>query len=144
MTTEEFEEKRIRQWRLRPEFALTTERELYQFIREVGASSLSTRKNSLYPSLVQAINGSTDHHDQRWDRDTANSELVEKFLGRYLDTKRVFEVILLQNCRGVVSREWMSALVALLASRKTGRGLRRSPFMRTHSAFDLAVEDVIR
>jgi hypothetical protein len=66
MTVEEFEEKRARQWHLRPEFALSTEKEVFEFVRRVGAATLSLIKKPLFPSLIQAIDGSCQRgHRQR-------------------------------------------------------------------------------
>ncbi len=144
MTIQEYEEKRARKWRSQPEFALNTEKELYGFIREIGASTLSSRKNPLYPSLVQAINGSPQHAQAHWHQHSPYAELMENFSNRYLHSKKVFEVNLVQNSLGVVSRGWMTALYAILGEANLRRGNGQHSVKRKFSPFELTVHDVIQ
>lgn len=129
MTVEEFEEKRAQLWHLRPEFALTAERELFKFVQGVGAASLSRAKNALFPSLVRAIDGSARRRHPGWDRHSPYAELMEKFLSRFIESKQIFEVNLVQDTPGVVSREWMVALFAILGESHLGRR-RRAYFVQ--------------
>jgi hypothetical protein len=144
MTVEEFEEKRAQLWHLRPEFALTAERELFKFVQGVGAASLSPAKNALFPSLVRAIDGSARRRHPGWDRNSPYAELMEKFLSRYIESKQIFEVNLVQDAPGVVSREWMVALFAILGESHLGRR-RRAYFVQPRfTKLELAAYRVIQ
>jgi hypothetical protein len=143
MTVEEFQEKRARRWHLRPEFALTTEKEVFEFIRDVGAASLSPGKKLLFPSLIHAVDGSSGcRHPQR-GTNSPYAELIEKFLCRYFESRRIFQVNLFQSTPGVASREWMILLFALLGERHFGRRRRRYSVRPTFSRFGLAVLRII-
>ena len=144
MTVEDFEEKRARLWHLRPEFALTSERELFKFVQDVGAVSLSLGKNSLFPSLVRAIDGSARRWYPRWDRNSPYAELMKKFLSRYTESRQVFEANLVQNTPGVVSREWMVALMAILCESHLGRRRRAYSVQSRFTKFELAAYKVIQ
>jgi hypothetical protein len=144
MTAEEFEEKRARQWHERSEFALTTEREIFEFIQSVGAATLFLAKKPLFPSLVQAINGSSHRGHPQGYSNSPSAELIEKFMSRYFKSRQVFEVSLVQNNRGVVSREWMIALFALLGESHFGRSRRGYSIKPKFSGFELAVYDLIQ
>ncbi len=143
MTVEEFEEKRARQWHLRPEFALTTERELLKFIQDVGAASLSLGKNALFPSLVRAIDGSVRRWYPRLHRNSPYAELMEKFWKRYVESRQIFEVNLVQDTPGVVSRKWMIALFAILGESHLGRRRRSYSVQPRFTKLELAAFKVI-
>jgi hypothetical protein len=143
MTIDEFEEKRGRQWHLRPEFALTTEREVFKFVQSVGAASLTLGKNPLFPSLIQAIDGSTRRWYPRRYRDSPYAEFMEKFWKRYVESRQIFEVNLLQDTPGVVSREWMIALFAILGESHLGRRRRSYSVQPKFTKLELAVYKVI-
>ncbi|MGA9365052.1 MAG: crosslink repair DNA glycosylase YcaQ family protein [Bacteroidota bacterium] len=143
MTVEEFEEKRARQWHLRPEFALTTERELLKFIQDVGAASLSLGKNALFPSLVRAIDGSVRRWYPRLYRNSPYAELMEKFWKRYVESRQIFEVNLVQDTPGVVSRKWMIALFAILGESHLGRRRRSYSVQPRFTKLELAAFKVI-
>lgn len=144
MTLEEFEEKRARQWHLRSEFALITEKEVLKFVQDVGAATLSLTKKPLFPSLVQAINGSSHRGHPQGYSNSPSAELIEKFMSRYFKSRQIFEVSLVQNNPGVVSREWMIALFALLGESHIGRGRYRISIKPKFSRFELAVCDLIQ
>lgn len=144
MTVEEFEEKRAKQWHSRPEFGITTEREVFKFVQDVGAVSLSLGKNTLFPSLVQAIDGSTRRWYPRWYRDSPYAELMERFSNRYVESKQIFEVNLVQDTAGVVSREWMIALFAILGESPSGRRRLRHSVQPGFTKFELAAFKVIQ
>jgi hypothetical protein len=144
MTVEEFEEKRARRWHLRPEFALTTEREVLEFIRDVGAASLSPGKKLLFPSLIQAIDGSSHRSHPQWYKNSSYAELIEKFETRYFESRQIFEVSLPQNTLGVISREWMIVLFALLGGGHFGHRRRRYSVKPKFSRFELATYEVIQ
>jgi hypothetical protein len=143
MTVEEFEEKRVRQWHLRPEFALTAERELFKFVQDVGAVSLSLGKKALFPSLVQAIDGSTRRWYPRVYRNSPYAELMERFWNRYVESRQIFEINLVHDTPGVVSREWMIALFAILGESHLGRRRRSYSVQSRFTKFELATYKVI-
>jgi hypothetical protein len=143
MTVEEFLDKRERKWRLRPELALTTESEIFRFIRDVGVASLSPEKKCLFPLLAQAIEGSSHRGHAQWYKNRPYAELIQRFWSRYIESRRAFVVNLLSNTQGVTSREWMVSLLTVhgeSSSRRRSRYAVRPKFSR----FELAVYDIIR
>jgi hypothetical protein len=144
MTVEEFEVKRARQWHLSPECLLTTEREVFRFVQSVGAVSLSLGNNPLFPSLIQAIDGSTRRRYPRLYRNSPYAELMERFLSRYIESRQIFEVNLVQNVPGVVSREWMVALFAILGDNQLGRRKRGYSVYPRFTELELAAYKVIQ
>jgi hypothetical protein len=144
MTVEEFEEKRARRWHLTPEFALTTEREVFEFVKGVGAASLSPGKKLLFPSLIQAIDGSSHRRDPQCYKNSSYAELIERFWNRYFESRQIFEVSLVQNTPGVVSREWMIALFVLLGENHLGRRRSRYSVKSKFSQFELTLCKVVR
>jgi hypothetical protein len=143
MTVEEFEEKRAKQWHLRPEFGLTTEREVFKFVQGVGAASLSLRKKALFPSLIQAINGSVRRWYPRLYGNSPYAELMEKFWKRYVESRQIFEVNLVQDTPGVVSREWMVALFTLHGENQLGQRRRSYSVQPRFTKFELAAYKAI-
>jgi hypothetical protein len=111
MTVEEFLDKRERKWHLRPELALTTESEIFRFIQNVGVASLSPEKKCLFPSLAQAIQGSSHRGHAQCYKNRPYAELIERFQSRYVESRRAFIVNLLSNTQAVASREWMVSLL---------------------------------
>jgi hypothetical protein len=144
MTVAEFEEKRARQWHLRPEFALTAESELFKFVQGVGAASLSLGNNALFPSLLHAIDGSARRWYPRLHRNSPQAELVEKFRKRYVESRQLFEVNLVQDTPGVVSREWMIALFAILGESQSARRRRSYSVRPKFTKLELAACKVIQ
>jgi hypothetical protein len=144
MTVEEFLDRRERKWHLRPELALTTEGEIFQFIRDVGVVSLSPEKKRLFPSLAQAIEGSSHRGHAQWFKDRPYAELIERFWNRYIESRRAFIVNLLSNTQGLVSREWMGALLTLQGEGSSNRRRHRYSMRPKFSRFELAVYDIVR
>jgi hypothetical protein len=144
MTVVEFVDKRERKWHLMPELALTTEGEIFQFIREVGVASLSPEKKCLFPSLAQAIEGSSHRWHAQWYKNHPYAELIERFWNRYIESRRAFNVNLLSNTHGVVSREWMVALLTIQGEGSSSRRRHRYSMRPKFSRFELAVYDIIR
>ena len=144
MTVEEFVDKRERKWRLRSELALTTENEILRFVRDVGAASIAMEKKCLFPSLAQAIDGSSHRRHARWYKDRPYVELIERFWNRYFESRRVFAVNLLSNTQGVVSREWMVALLALCGKKNSSYRRQRYFVKQKFSRFELAVYDMVQ
>jgi hypothetical protein len=144
MTVEEFVDMRERKWRLRSELALTTENEILRFVRDVGAASIAVEKKCLFPSLAQAIDGSPHRRHARWQRNRPYAELIERFCNRYFESRRVFAVSLPSNTQGVVSREWMVALLALCGKKNSGHRRQRYSVKPQFSRFELAVHDMVR
>jgi hypothetical protein len=143
MTVDEFLDKRERKWRLRPELALTTESEIFRFIRDVGVASLSPEKKCLFPSLAQAIEGSSHRGHARWYKNRPYAELIQRFWNRYIESRRAFVVNLLSNTQGVTSREWMVSLLTVHGE-SSSRRRRRYAVRPKFSEFELAVYDIIR
>jgi hypothetical protein len=144
MTVEEFVDKRERKWHLRPELALTAESEMFRFVRDVGAASISPERKSLFPSLAQAIDGSSHCRHARWYKNRSHAELIERFWNRYIESRRAFIVNLLSNTQGVVSRECMVALLTLQGESSSSRRRHRYSIRPKFSRFELAVYDVVR
>jgi hypothetical protein len=144
MTVEEFEEKRALRWRLRSEYALTTEREVFKFVQDVGAASLSPGKELLFPSLIHAIDGSSHRRHRQWYKNGPFSELIEKFWNRYSESRRIFQVALPKNTPGVASREWIIALFAILSGSQSGRRRGGNPVKPSFSRFELAIYEIIQ
>jgi hypothetical protein len=143
MTVEEFLDRRERKWRLRPELALTTESEMFRFVRDVGAASISPERKGLFPSLAQAIDGSSYRRHAQWYKNRPHAELIERFWNRYIESRRAFIVNLLSNTQGVVSREWMVALLTLQGEGSSSRRRRGYSVRPKFARFDLAVYDII-
>jgi hypothetical protein len=143
MTVEELLDKRERKWHLRPELALTTESEIFRFIRNVGVASLSPEKKCLFPSLAQAIEGSPHRRHAQWYKNRPYAELIERFQSRYVESRRAFIVNLLSNTQAVASREWVVSLLTVHGEITSRRG-RRYSVRPKFARFDLAVYDIIQ
>jgi hypothetical protein len=144
MTVEEFVDKRERKWHLRPELALATESEMFQFIRDVGVASLSPQKKCLFPSLAQAIEGASHRRHAQWFKNRPYAELMERFWNRYIESRRAFMVNLLSNTPGVVSREWMVALLALHGEGSSSRRRHGYSVRPKFSRYELDAYDIIQ
>jgi hypothetical protein len=144
MTVEEFVDKRERKSHLRPELALTMENEMFRFVRDVGATSISAERKGLFPSLAQAIDGLSHPRHAQWSKNRPHAELIERFWNRYIESRRAFIVNLLCNTRGVVSREWMVALLTLRGEGSSSSHKHTYSTRPKFSRFELAVDDIIR
>jgi hypothetical protein len=144
MTVEELEEKRALRWHLRSEYALTTESEVFEFVRDVGATSLSPGEKLLFPSLIHAIDGSSQRRHRQWYKNGPYSELIEKFWNRYSESRQIFQIALPKNTPGIASREWMIALFAILSGSHFGHRRLRNLLKPSFSGFELAVYEVIQ
>lgn len=135
------DDRRNELWRIKPGLAVYTTNGLVKFVNHVGIALIRPNEKFPLPSLITAINGTTNNHSQIYRNELKS--FLDDFFNTIHRTKRAVEVISFNESTCVVSEKVFINLYALQIERSSKNSTFNNLPIKRYTRLERELYDII-